>query len=346
MLRRKRGFTLIELLVVIAIIAVLIALLLPAVQQAREAARRTQCKNNLKQIALGLHNYVDTHNILPSGWVNARTGTPGVTPFVLPPSWGWGVMILPFVDQAPLFNSLNPGPTTMVQVAAAANGVGLLQTSLTVYQCPTDTCPNPNPFRVHNNDVIAGTPVTLGKLNYLGCDGNAVGGVGLIANPGGPAQRFRDCTDGLSNTFLLGERGTRPRIGSATVPSTAGVWPGYSQERDDQSGMSTTGGNAGVSRTQYRMPDGYSGTLILLVPEESFSSLHTGGAQFALGDGSVRFVNYSIDYKPTPMPLSLQPIFGALVTPFGVQFGNQDATNMGTYNRLGDPRDGLPIGDY
>jgi len=89
----KRGFTLIELLVVIAIIAILIALLLPAVQQAREAARRSQCKNNLKQIGLALHNYHDTHRVLPSGWIGVEPGVGANIEFGS--GWGWGTMILP-----------------------------------------------------------------------------------------------------------------------------------------------------------------------------------------------------------------------------------------------------------
>ncbi len=96
--RQARGFTLIELLVVIAIIAILISLLLPAVQQAREAARRSQCRNNMKQIGLAMHNYESTHGVFPSG----RLERPGDTKWV-----SWGVMILPYVDQAPLYNQYN-----------------------------------------------------------------------------------------------------------------------------------------------------------------------------------------------------------------------------------------------
>ncbi|MCA9043929.1 MAG: DUF1559 domain-containing protein, partial [Planctomycetaceae bacterium] len=102
---RRRGFTLIELLVVIAIIAVLIALLLPAVQQAREAARRAACKNNMRQLGLGLHNYHDSHGVFPSGWIGATTGVgPDVEGMN---GFGWGTMILPYVDQAPLYSQLN-----------------------------------------------------------------------------------------------------------------------------------------------------------------------------------------------------------------------------------------------
>src|SRR5580698_8598950 len=105
--RAKRGFTLIELLVVIAIIAVLVALLLPAVQQAREAARRTQCKNNLKQIGLALYNYHDSFSLFPPGYVD-RNGNPNLTPDNdLGPSWGWAAFLLPGMDQAPLYNQIN-----------------------------------------------------------------------------------------------------------------------------------------------------------------------------------------------------------------------------------------------
>ena len=104
-MKARRGFTLIELLVVIAIIAILIALLLPAVQQAREAARRTQCKNNMKQIGLGLHNYVDAFQLLPSGSIAIPQGSP-----IMGMGWTWHASILPYLDQAPLYNTINvPG---------------------------------------------------------------------------------------------------------------------------------------------------------------------------------------------------------------------------------------------
>ena len=109
--RRAHGFTLIELLVVIAIIAILIALLLPAVQQAREAARRTQCKNNLKQVGLALHNYHDVHKMFPMGAFSAIDDDNGCDD----DGYGWGVMLLPYIDQAPLYQKL---PMT----ATAANG--------------------------------------------------------------------------------------------------------------------------------------------------------------------------------------------------------------------------------
>ncbi|MFG0295400.1 MAG: DUF1559 domain-containing protein, partial [Maioricimonas sp. JB045] len=104
---RRRGFTLIELLVVIAIIAILVALLLPAVQQAREAARRSQCKNNLKQIGLALHNYHDTHGSFPPGYIARYVSATDPASAETGPGFAWGTMILPFLDQSPTYNQLN-----------------------------------------------------------------------------------------------------------------------------------------------------------------------------------------------------------------------------------------------
>src|SRR5688500_18954736 len=104
--RRKSGFTLVELLVVIAIIGVLVALLLPAVQAAREAARRTQCVNNLKQLGLGIHNYHDTYKVIPPGALDFGA-TPTAGPTI--PSWGFATKILPFIEQGTVYDRLNPG---------------------------------------------------------------------------------------------------------------------------------------------------------------------------------------------------------------------------------------------
>src|SRR4051812_30971338 len=106
---RFRAFTLIELLVVIAIIAILIALLLPAVQQAREAARRTQCRNNLKQMGLALHNYHDTYRLFPASYYRDWPHNSSTNPTAGRPGWGWAVMLLPYMDQGPLFNALDVG---------------------------------------------------------------------------------------------------------------------------------------------------------------------------------------------------------------------------------------------
>src|SRR5579864_5723515 len=129
-LEMKRGFTLIELLVVIAIIAVLVALLLPAVQQAREAARRSQCKNNLKQVGLALQNYHGSRNTFPPGYVSTFDGSGNDTG----PGWGWGAMILPELDQAPLQN----GISFTQPIEAAANATARV-TTLSASLCPSDS---------------------------------------------------------------------------------------------------------------------------------------------------------------------------------------------------------------
>jgi prepilin-type N-terminal cleavage/methylation domain-containing protein len=154
---RRRGFTLIELLVVIAIIAILIALLLPAVQQAREAARRTQCKNNLKQIGLALHNYHDAHDCFPFGWGGTRpaTGSPGYSAIS---------QLLPFFDQAPLYNTIN----FSLPLTDPANDVPRRQ-ELPILRCPSDfDNPQPNAGGAINYMANKGS-------NHLWQDPNQIG---------------------------------------------------------------------------------------------------------------------------------------------------------------------------
>ncbi|MGE3999211.1 MAG: DUF1559 domain-containing protein, partial [Planctomycetaceae bacterium] len=136
----KRGFTLIELLVVIAIIAVLIALLLPAVQRIREAARMTQCRNNLKQIGLALHTYHDVHNALPFALENDTKAFKATqNPAVLESSWVWSVMILPHVEQDNLYNQLGTDRKEPKQIFQDPALLPLVQTRLAVFNCPSDS---------------------------------------------------------------------------------------------------------------------------------------------------------------------------------------------------------------
>ena len=174
---RRQGFTLIELLVVIAIIAVLVSLLLPAVQQAREAARRSQCKNNLKQIGLALHNYHDTHSTFPAGyysWVTNNGSGPAwanIDPdtWDAAPGWGWGTMLLPFLDQAPLYNQLNLNRSCWDGVNAA----GVI-TTLPVFLCPTASGGD-DPFSILGSDgnplTIAGQQPVFGRSHYVASHG-------------------------------------------------------------------------------------------------------------------------------------------------------------------------------
>src|SRR5580658_4847851 len=130
---RRRAFTLIELLVVIAIIAVLIALLLPAMQAAREAARRAQCVNNLKQIGLALFNYENQITVFPPGYIDYQNNSIYTPDLDMGPGWGWAAMVLPNLEQQPLYNSIN----FSLGIRNASNGTAVL-TNLTVFFCPSD----------------------------------------------------------------------------------------------------------------------------------------------------------------------------------------------------------------
>lgn len=183
---RRRGFTLIELLVVIAIIGVLIALLLPAVQAAREAARRSQCSNNLKQISLGLHNYHDSTGSLP--WGHGPFGWN---------DWGALVLMLPYVEQAPLYNSINFNTTIGGAAPANAQNLTIQRVSVNMYQCPSDA------------DKLT---TREGHSNYAGNAGNTPNFFsrspsGLFGSAAySDAIRFRDITDGLSQTAAFSEK--------------------------------------------------------------------------------------------------------------------------------------------
>lgn len=243
---RRHGFTLIELLVVIAIIAVLIALLLPAVQQAREAARRTQCRNNLKQIGLAIHNYLDVHNNFPMGYLsNADYNSGTVTP--KPGTMSWPCAILPFIDQANIYNQVSKAGGLLDDVGAAAAGsLTAQQTAIPGYICPSSTHSSnvvvtggPSNPNVPGAGLKSTNTLTGGVMDYIaiiditsssgiytawnsaypahgnsaGAMGNSVAiGVGLgvlVKHSSGGA--LRDVTDGTSNTHLVHEHACRER---------------------------------------------------------------------------------------------------------------------------------------
>ena len=253
--RIRSGFTLVELLVVIAIIGVLVALLLPAVQQAREAARRSSCKNNLKQIGLALHNYMEAHGPFPFAYVNVAD-TPG---------WGWGTMILPFLDQNPLYEAMNVRDRDFSGVPTDQT-----RTALVIYICPSDTGPIVNTQRGGH-----------AKSNYAGVFGseeieswNQRGNGVFFINS---SMRMRDITDGASNTFAIGER----RYNHPSGKQKGAIWVGkFAPE--------TFASNIWSCKTA--PPHRINGT-----KEWAFSSQHSGGAQFLLCDGSVRFFSETID---------------------------------------------------
>lgn len=316
---RRRGFTLIELLVVIAIIAVLVALLLPAVQQAREAARRSQCKNNLKQIGLALHNYHDVNNYFPNG--NIATS-----------SWGWGLSwymrILPEIDQAPAYNRLNfsgvhPGWAWTGDPAGSNNGSVMNGLRLSWSICPSSTL----------QDMRDAGGYTIEHPHYYGIMGatdgngfanapNRIAGCCQCCDPyapsiitdGGTMRQFvstkiADITDGSSNTMMVGES-------SAAVLSA----PGGSRTADVQGvhgimmgnpwliGITSAPGNPGFDRpfnlTTVRYPpnapavarnSAWMGISDNFGANKPLNSQHTGGIQGLIGDGSVRFISDNVN---------------------------------------------------
>jgi prepilin-type N-terminal cleavage/methylation domain-containing protein len=238
--RTARGFTLIELLVVIAIIAVLIALLLPAVQQAREAARRTQCRSSLKQIGLALHNYLDTATSLPPGWIGVNAvGQPDVNGGN---GWGWASRILPQMDQTPLFQSINFSLPLMDAAHAT-----IRTRMLPIYRCPSDAGPD-----IFTMTDSSNNPLTqLGTANYVGSFGtsdidNCVGQPAPFrcAGEGGLSHnscvRLSEFTDGTSNTY----NSAGIRLGLALFQVEAmrlsGFWGPQTTLRTTHSTTSTT----------------------------------------------------------------------------------------------------------
>ncbi len=304
---QRKGFTLIELLVVIAIIAILIALLLPAVQQAREAARRSTCKNNLKQLGLAMHNYHDTHRVFP------YASTYGVAQ-----RHTWVELLLPFFDQAPLYNRID----FSIQSTAGANKALFTDKAIASLQCPS----NPFANRKRKADggnfsewnvrtqglyyvvsggsstpdsgaidcIAAGSPswCNSGSIWAASHNQGAARHPGIFSMRGVTSVRMRDVKDGTSNTFLLGER-------RAEICNWGGAWsenfPGAFTGQKPNSPTLTTNPN------DYRNNCG-------------FSSVHVGGLHMCLADGSVRFISENINHQ--------------------------------TFNWLGDKRDGNTIGEY
>ena len=324
--RFRRAFTLIELLVVIAIIAVLIALLLPAVQQARESARRTQCKNNLKQMGLAIHNYLDTHSVFPFGKGPSYVGAPVYA------RWSQHAMLLPFLDQAPLYNSINfsyppetPGMGGVIAfmpayVSPTGTNAVASRTRVAMFFCPSDTGVN-DPWQ--------------GQNNYAGNQGGWL--CDRSDSPGNPAVpdialsevqtgvfyfgsrcSSRDVTDGLSNTAFFSEKmrghGTPdPKTDLFVIPaqtSLAGTFStcmainpltatpltskwGYSWVMGEN--CCTQYNHVAVPNTVSCAGTGFAGSMTNMAMQVSPSSRHTGGVHVLMGDGATHFYSENID---------------------------------------------------
>ncbi len=306
---RPRGFTLIELLVVIAIIAVLIALLLPAVQQAREAARRTQCKNHLKQIGLALHNYHDVFGTFPIGSRHSKYGTSdqyfGVS---------WWIGLLPYLDMANLSNRLNVNgrhPGSLAPTATDGYGINgpiLDGLAISVMLCPSSAVPGLR--KPYDHNVTCPQYVGInGATNDATFDGNpadrehAAQSSGIIAMGGmlmpHKPIRMRDVTDGSSNTLLVGEQSDFG-ITSAGVKEPINNHQGFMVGVQIPAFPPPTGYNVGNVRSfntttvRYAINTttiGLGGIRSNDGANNGIFSTHSGGAQVLLADGTVRFLS-------------------------------------------------------
>jgi prepilin-type N-terminal cleavage/methylation domain-containing protein/prepilin-type processing-associated H-X9-DG protein len=282
--RKLVGFTLIELLVVIAIVGILISLLLPAVQKIREAANRTRCKNNLRQIGLALHNYHDVEHSFPPGSQNVGYDSSNWQNPA--PTYGWPVFILPYLEQSTVYNQMNPTQTTLENIFLT--NVPALQTRLSVFICPSDqpdsdlNLNRPFTMEVPNQNIY------VSKSNYPGNGGNT-GGTGIFAEL--VRVSITDITDGTSSTFLVGER-------PSNNGRNAGLWIGQSSGYFEKADVGT---DALWGYTLYRIEDGSTITSISL-PNQAFGSLHDGGANFLFCDGSVHFILDSINWTTYGQP--------------------------------------------
>jgi len=315
------GFTLIELLVVISIISVLIALLLPAVQAAREAARRATCVNNLKQIGLALHNYESAQGMFPPGYVSivlpnianpCNQDAENQVSIDRGPGWAWGSMILPQLEQQPLFNAANFD----LSVAFKANDTASL-TPLSVFLCPSDGGPQVVPVLSDppdpNNPGFAGITVvdTVARGNYVGMWGlgeicansgsNDVPNQGAIGRHSGMFYRnsrtkISDIQDGTSQTFAIGERSHNLSYVTWTARSVNG-WLGKTSFFEG--GTDKFNPSPEECWTQVLGPVGLEdGLRTPNDPEahvEDYWSRHPGGVNFLFADGSVHFVKSQIN---------------------------------------------------
>lgn len=319
MASRRRAFTLIELLVVIAIIAVLIALLLPAVQQAREAARRSQCKNNLKQIGLALHNYHDTFNRFPTGVMYGYK--PGGVGTMAPRNYTWCAAILPYIDNAPLYNQINfSAPAWNQQVA----GQNLQSIRLENFTCPSDPGFGGGSNR-HN----------IGWTNYGGSEGydwwsrpgSSLSGVFNL----NAYTKIAMITDGTSQTIAITECSTRafePQPGQPGQHKNGGGRPRGGDANNsvfrpllvgvcnEPSVMAAAGHGNGAMFADNSGPMGFWGpwggpyayqptylhTFGINNNWPGASSMHVGGAHALMCDGSVRFLSETTDYPGENIP--------------------------------------------
>jgi len=327
----RRAFTLVELLVVIAIIGILIALLLPAVQAAREAARRTQCSNNLKQIGLALHNYHDTHKTFPIGHIRRMVDASGTPDWAWTSGYGWGGLVLPFMEQTSLHSQLD----FKVSVFDPVNLAVLGTTSPAFAQCPSD----PIPEYADPEDAGDSSHLIL-TSNYFGVGGSWGEShrepVAISSSPSyvdadlngmfsaDKNYKIRDCTDGTSNTLLVGESIYHPDAGYKWNGTFVGRAKTKNGRPEKTTALIKPGGAYLINDPR---PD------LKNVSQFMYSSRHPGGAQFCLTDGSVRFISETIEHNCTSATNSYTTWLAS-------------GQPLGLFQRLLGRDDGLPVGDF
>ena len=340
---RTAGFTIIELLVVVAIIGVLVGMLLPAVQNAREASRRASCVNNLKQMGLAFHSYADSNGRFPAsyGWNDPAIADPAGSSWIYKKAWGWGAWLLPQLEEQGLADTLGvctrefdealPGNNSADWPAAE---LAAMQTPISTYLCPSDVSPsliNTAADFCHSNGPDSHKPA---KSNYAGVFGYQFPNFypWYLWHPWYAAQqgtchwqtgvKLKDVTDGLSKTFLVGERGWSHQ---------AAYWVGVGAVHDeDEWGAPKAVGRNFLFKLNAPLVDRYY---------QAFSSMHPGGGNFLLSDGGVRFVDDAINFAD-----GLQT--DGSPSGWWTAWADLDKSTIGVYQRLGCRNDGQPVGDF
>ena len=351
----RPGFTLIELLVVIAIIAVLIALLLPAVQAAREAARRSQCVNNLKQLGLSIQNYISAQETIPP---SGASGTPGFSSADTnsTQTFSMKVRLLPFIEMSTLYNAMNmnvPAPLFQHQLGSTTN-MTVIATTVAAFQCPSDQYPG------HIGAIFA-TSLNMAVSNYFTNSGtarqynasNITGPAWFLGNNGnvGRVLKLANVVDGTSNTVVFSEivkgnsGANKPLPNVVDGSTTTGVGAAGSDQLDYQVCMKAPGTSLWDYKGEYwhSQDAGRGGTYSHTMPPNSKScnygtaydnricagSNHSGGVNMSFLDGSVKFIKNSISYNTY---LAIGTIAGTEV------FARRSATSRFAPGRPRDPQ--------
>ncbi len=278
---RPAGFTVLELIIVMGIVVVITTLLLPAVQKARMQARESQCKNNLKMLAIAMHNYHDVHATFAPGWIRHTPEAQSSSGF------GWHVFLLPYVEEGPIYDQLENG-MSVPRGEAAFDQVDheLLKAEFSQFRCPADPTLGTNSMRGdwgtsnYSGNFGSIAPPRPGSLSASVFWPGAAPTPSLRARPPratglfgwNSSIRFRDILDGTSNTIMLGER---------SVSSAAGIWPGVRSNSTESDQVTDTAFG--------HEPNAHI---------DAFSSQHRGGVHIAMADGAVLLLNENVDSRP------------------------------------------------